>query len=57
MARKLLDAFNSLFGGFICISEETVELFLKSVKEESLYRPEYLYDWVLANDMADEVIL
>ena len=55
-ARELLQQFNDKYGGYVCIDEEVVEKFVKAVNNEKLFTPDYLYDWVLAGDMAYEVV-
>lgn len=53
--RELLQQFNEKYGGYVCIDEEIVSQFLDDVKNEKLHTPDYLYDWVLANDVAEVV--
>ena len=55
-AEELLQEFNAQYGGYICIDEDVVVSFLSSVNDERLQTAENLYDWVLANDMAYEVV-
>ena len=54
--KKLLQEFNAKYGGYICIDDNVVTAFLSSVKEEKLQTIDYLYDWVLANYVAYEVV-
>lgn len=53
---ELFDRFNSKYGGYVCIDIEIVLLYLSSVDDERLEDEDYLYDWVLANDLAYEVV-
>ena len=55
-AEELLQEFNTRYGGYICIDEDVVVSFLSSVNDEKLQTVYNLYDWVLANDMAYEVV-
>ena len=54
--RELLQKFNERYGGYICIDEEIATLYLSSINNPKLATADYLYDWVLANDLAYEVV-
>ena len=55
--KELLRQFNERYGGFVCIDEQIVTLYLSSISSAKLATVDYLYDWVLANDLAYEVVL
>lgn len=54
--KELLQQFNNEYGGYVCIDEEIVKKFMKAIDNNKLYTIDYLYDWVLAGDMAYEVV-
>ncbi len=51
----LLQEFNVKYGGYVCIDEEICQEFLDVVSED-LQTVDNLYDWVLSQDKAYEVI-
>ena len=59
MKRELFERFNEEYGGYITISEEVVESFLKNVviKEVNEYTLDLLRDYVLSNGLEEEVVL
>lgn len=54
-AEELLKEFNEKYG-FVCIDKEICLLFLSWADKEELVSVDNLYDWVLANNLAYEVV-
>ena len=55
-SKELLNQFNEKYGGYVCIDEQIVKKFMEYITNQKLHTPEYLYDWVLASDIAYEVV-
>lgn len=54
-AKELLQEFNAKYGGYVYIDEKICQEFLDEVSE-NLQTVDNLYDWVLSQDKAYEVI-
>ena len=54
-AEELFKEFNQKYGGYVCIDESICQQFLDEFPER-LHTADYLYDWVLSQDLAYEVI-
>ena len=51
----LYEQFNRKYGGYVCIDREIVMLFMADV-DPALHSADNLYDYVLSNDLAYEVV-
>lgn len=51
----LYEQFNEKYGGYVCIDREIVMLFMTDV-EPALHSVDNLYDYVLSNDLAYEIV-
>lgn len=60
LAQLLYEEFQKKYGGYVCIDQEICMLYLATrddLREVNNQHVDYLYDWVLANDLAYEVVL
>ena len=54
-AYSLLHEFNMIYGGYVCIDTDICQEFLNEVPV-NLHSVENLYDWVISQDKALEVV-
>ena len=58
LAQLLYEHFQKKYGGYVCIDQEICTLYLATLddlREVNEQHVDYLYDWVLANNLAYEV--